>query len=51
MTLAISWLHGGGETAGTWLHEGGDWQAIQDSLAATLKDRACALKGRPVPQR
>jgi hypothetical protein len=25
MTLAISWLHEGGETLGTWLHEAGDW--------------------------
>ncbi len=26
MTLAIGWLHDGGETVGTWLHEAGDWQ-------------------------
>jgi hypothetical protein len=26
MTLAIGWLHDGGETVGTWLHQAGDWQ-------------------------
>jgi hypothetical protein len=26
MTLAIGWLHDGGETVGTWLHQPGDWQ-------------------------
>jgi hypothetical protein len=26
MTLAIGWLHEGGDTLGTWLHQAGDWQ-------------------------
>jgi len=26
MTLAIGWLHDGGDTVGTWLHDAGDWQ-------------------------
>jgi len=34
MTLAIGWLHEGGETLGTWLHEGGDWHR----RALTLED-------------
>jgi hypothetical protein len=25
MTLAIGWLHEGGETLRTWLHDCGDW--------------------------
>ena len=27
MTLAIGWLHDGGDTVETWLHQAGDWQA------------------------
>jgi transposase InsO family protein len=26
MTLAIGWLHDGGDTVETWLHQAGDWQ-------------------------
>ena len=29
MTLAIGWLHDGGETVGTWLHDAGDWQQLE----------------------
>ena len=25
MTLAIGWLHDGGDTVETWLHQAGDW--------------------------
>jgi hypothetical protein len=35
MTLAIRWLHEGGETLGTWLHEAGDWH-MQPEAAARL---------------
>jgi hypothetical protein len=34
MTLAIGWLHDGGETAGSWLHEPGDWQSRRRANAA-----------------
>ena len=27
MTLAIGWLHDGGDTVETWLHQAGDWQS------------------------
>jgi hypothetical protein len=30
MTLAIGWLHDGGDTVGTWLHDAGDWQAFHN---------------------
>lgn len=32
MTLAIGWLHDGGETVGTWLHQVGDWHLGQRHL-------------------
>jgi hypothetical protein len=28
MTLAIGWLHDGGDTVGTWLHDAGDWHPL-----------------------
>jgi hypothetical protein len=34
MTLAIGWLHDGGDTVGTWLHDAGDWQGIEEIPAA-----------------
>ena len=29
MTLAIGWLHDGGDTVETWLHQAGDWQFLR----------------------
>ena len=37
MTLAIGWLHDGGDTVETWLHQAGDWHpaAIDDAALAS----------------
>ncbi len=32
MTLAIGWLHDGGDTVETWPHQAGDWQAVLENL-------------------
>jgi hypothetical protein len=37
MTLAIGWLHDGGETAGAWLHQAGDWHAGGPRTDATFR--------------
>ena len=45
MTLAIGWLHDGGDTVETWLHQAGDWHATANSAAMS------AAAGSPAPNK
>jgi hypothetical protein len=39
MTLAIGWLHDGGDTVGTWLHDAGDWQKRERASRGPVTDQ------------
>ena len=49
MTLAIGWLHDGGDTVETWLHQAGDWHF--DSITSCARTWPSATERRTLSYR